>query len=61
LTIGTIISGVMVLLGVFVLVRLLLRTSDPLTGSPALDLAFGVFFIGRGAIHFWSVRRRMRG
>jgi len=61
LTIGTIISSVMILLGVIVLLRLLVRAGDPLTGTTMLDIAFGVFFIGRGAVHFWSVRRRMRG
>ena len=59
-TIGTILSGIMVLLGVFVLGRLLVR-GDPLTGSPLLDVAFGLFFVARGALQFWSVRRRMRG
>ena len=61
LTIGTILSGIMILLGVFVLLRLLVRPGEPLTGTTLLDIAFGVFFIGRGAVQFWSVRRRMRG
>lgn len=61
LAVGTVLSSIMILLGVFVLLRLLVRAGDPLTGSPMLDIAFGVFFIGRGAVQFWSVRRRMRG
>jgi len=60
LAISTIISGVMVTLGVFVLVRLLVRPGQPLTGTPILDLAFGLFFIARGALYFWTVRRRSR-
>ena len=60
LTIGGIISGVMIALGVFVLGRLLLRPDEPLTGQVMLDVAFGLFFIGRGAVYFWTVRRRAR-
>ena len=60
-TIGSVIGTVMIILGAFVLVRLLLRGGAPLTGTPLLDVAFGLFFIARGALYFWSVRRRMRG
>ncbi len=60
LTIGMMLSGIMIILGVFVLVRLLVRGGDPLTGTALLDVAFGAFFIGRGAVQFWTVRRRMR-
>ena len=56
-----IISSVMIILGVFVLTRLLVRPGQPLTGTPLLDLAFGLFLIARGAVHFWTVRRRSRG
>ena len=59
--IGAIISGAMVVLGVFVLARLLLRPDQPITGTRVLDIAFGLFFIARGAIYFWTVRRRTRG
>lgn len=61
LAIGTILSAVMILLGAFVLGRLIMRPDDPMMPSPMLDIAFGVFFIGRGAVQYWSVRRRMRG
>ena len=61
LTIGTILSSIMILLGVFVLGRLVVRGGEALTGAPMLDVAFGLFFIARGALQFWSVRRRMRG
>jgi hypothetical protein len=61
LAIGRMLSGLMLLLGAFVLLRLLIRPGDPLTPSVALDIAFGLFFVGRGALYFWTVRRRMRG
>ena len=61
MAIGRMLSGLMLLLGVFVLARLLIRPRDPLTPSIALDIAFGLFFVGRGALYFWSVRRRPRG
>ena len=60
-TIGSVIGSVMIVLGAFVLVRLLLRGGAPLTGTPMLDIAFGLFFIARGGLYFWSMRRRMRG
>jgi len=60
-TIGAIISGVMIALGTFILIRLLVRPGQPLTMSLMLDVAFGLFFIGRGAVYFWTVRRRARG
>ena len=61
LAIGRMLSGLMILLGAFVLVRLLVLGGNPLTGTAVLDVAFGVFFIARGSIYFWSARRRMRG
>ena len=59
--IGYVIGAVMIVLGAFVLVRLLLRGGEPLTGTLLLDLAFGLFFIARGALYFWTVRRRTLG
>ena len=61
ITVGTIISSVMIALGLFIIIRLFLRLEQPLTGTPALDIAFGLFFVGRGAVHFWAARRRARG
>ena len=61
LAVGTILSVIMILLGAFVLGRLLARPDDPMMPSPMLDIAFGLFFMGRGAVQYWSVRRRMRG
>ena len=55
-----VISLVMIALGLFLAVRLLVRPGEPLTSSVALDIAFSVFFVARGAIHFWTVRRRAR-
>jgi hypothetical protein len=56
-----IISGVMAALGLFVLGRLVMQPDQPLTGTRVLDLAFGLFFVARGAVYFWTVRRRARG
>ena len=61
LTVGTIISSVMIALGLFIFIRLFLRLDAPLTGTALLDIAFGLFFVGRGAIHFLAARRRARG
>ena len=61
LTIGLIVSGVMIALGLFVLGRVLGRPDQPLTGTRVLDIAFGLFFVARGAIYFWTMRRRTRG
>ncbi len=58
LTIGRVISSVMIGLGSFVLLRLLVRSDQPLTGTVMIDVAFGLFFIARGAISFWTMRRR---
>jgi hypothetical protein len=55
-----VISAVMMALGLFVAIRLLVRPGDPLTTSVALDIGFAVFFFARGAIHFWTLRRRER-
>ena len=60
LTVGAIISGVMVALGAFVLIRLMVRPAAPLTGTPVMDLAFGLFFVARGGVYFWMARRRAR-
>ena len=59
-TIGLIIASVMIALGVFVLLRLLVRLDAPLTGTPMIDIAFGVFFVARGAVSVWTIRRRSR-
>ena len=58
--IGSAISAVMIALGVFVAVRLLVRPANPLTGTVVLDIAFALFFIARGALFFWTMRRRAR-
>jgi hypothetical protein len=58
---GAVISGIMFALGVFVGVRLLVRPGDPLTGAVGVDIAFALFFMARGALYFWTVRRRARG
>lgn len=59
--IGTVISGVMMALGIFVGARLLMYPDAPLTGTRVLDIAFALFFFARGALHFWTMRRRARG
>ena len=59
--VGAVISGIMFALGVFVAIRLLVRPGDPLTGAVAVDIAFALFFMARGALYFWTVRRRARG
>ena len=59
--VGAVISGVMMALGLFVAGRLLMRPGDPLTGTVLVDIAFAVFFLARGAIYFWTMRRRSRG
>lgn len=60
-TIGTVLGGIMMAIGAFIIGRLVVRGDAPLTGQPLLDVAFGLFFLARGALHFWSLRRRMRG
>ena len=57
---GAVISGIMIALGLFVAGRLLVR-EQPLTGTVLLDAAFALFFIVRGALYFWTARRRARG
>jgi hypothetical protein len=59
--IGAVISGVMIALGLFVAGRLLVHPEQPLTGTLVLDAAFAFFFVARGALYFWTVRRRARG
>jgi hypothetical protein len=59
--VGAVISGIMFALGVFVAVRLLVRPGEPLTGSVAVDIAFALFFMARGALYFWTMRRRASG
>ena len=55
-----ILAVLMLALGVFVAIRLLVRPGDPLTGTVAVDIAFALFFMARGALYFWTVRRRAR-
>ena len=57
---AAVISAVMILLGLFVAGRLLVRPEQPLTGTLLLDAAFALFFIARGAIYFWTLRLRSR-
>lgn len=59
--ISAVISGVMIALGLFVVGRLLVRPDHPLTGTVVLDAAFAFFFLARGALYFWTMRRRSRG
>ena len=61
--IGTraVISGVMIVLGLVIAVRLFVRPDQPLTGTVVLDAAFAFFFLARGALYFWTMRRRSRG
>jgi hypothetical protein len=58
--IGAVISAIMIVLGVFVAARLLVRPHNPLTGTVLLDIAFAMFFIARGALYFWTMRQRAR-
>ena len=58
--VGAVISGVMIILGLFVAGRLLVRPEQPLTGTVLLDAAFALFFIARGAVYFWTLRLRSR-
>ena len=55
-----IVSAVMIALGLFLAVRLFVRPGQPLTSAVALDIAFAVFFLARGALYFWTARRRAR-
>ena len=57
---GAVISAVMIVLGLFVAGRLLVRPEQPLTGTLLLDAAFALFFIARGAIYFWTLHLRSR-
>lgn len=57
---AAVISAVMIILGLFVAGRLLVRPEQPLTGTVLLDAAFALFFIARGAIYFWTLRLRSR-
>ena len=56
-----VISGVMIVLGLFVATRLVMRPDRPLTGTLLLDAAFAFFFLARGALYFWMKHRRSRG
>ena len=59
--IRAVISGVMIVLGLVIAVRLFVRPDQPLTGTVVLDAAFAFFFLARGALYFWTMRRRSRG
>lgn len=59
--IRTAISGVMIVLGLFVAGRLFVRPDQPLTGTVVLDAAFAFFFLARGTLYFWTMKRRSRG
>jgi hypothetical protein len=59
--IRAVISGVMLVLGLFVAGRLFVRPDQPLTGTVVLDAAFAFFFLARGALYFWTMHRRSRG
>ena len=52
-----VIGGVMTLLGLYIAARVLLTEAPPLTGTLALDLAFAVFFVARGALAYARFRR----
>lgn len=58
---GLVIAGVMSLLGLYIGGRVLFTESPPLTGTFALDLAFAVFFIARGALAYARFRRAQHG
>jgi len=51
----------MSLLGLYIGGRVLFTESPPLTGTLALDLAFAVFFIARGALAYARFRRAQQG
>lgn len=55
--IGLGIGAIMIALGLYVAIRVLLAGEPPLTGSLALDVAFGVFFVARGALAYRRWRR----
>ena len=59
--IRAVISGVMIVLGLVIAVRLFVRPDQPLTGTVVLDAAFAFFFLARGALYFWTRKRRSRG
>ena len=61
LTIGSILGGIMTAIGAFILLRLIVRGGEPITGTLLLDVAFGLFFIARGALHLLKLRRHLRG
>lgn len=61
LGVGAVLSAIMFALGLFVAIRLLVRPVEPLTGAVAVDIAFALFFMARGALYFWTVHRRSRG
>ncbi|MBC7895551.1 MAG: hypothetical protein H7066_09060 [Cytophagaceae bacterium] len=61
--VGLAIGAVMAGLGVFIALRLLVLEREPLTGTPALDLAFAAFFVLRGALQYrrWRLARERAG
>lgn len=56
-TIGVVIGGVMVGLGIFVIVRLLAMELRPLTGRIWLDFGFAALFLLRGGMYLARARR----
>ena len=55
--VGLAIGAVMVALGVYITGRIVLAGLPPLTGTAWLDLAFGVFFVARGALAYGRWKR----
>lgn len=51
------IGAAMTALGFYIGGRVLLTEAPPLTGTLALDLAFAVFFVARGALAYARFRR----
>ena len=52
-----VIGLIMVGLGAYIALRLLWMGGAPLTGTRWLDVAFGAFFVFRGALNIRSARR----
>jgi hypothetical protein len=55
--VGLVIGAIMVALGVYIALRVLATGAPPLTGALWLDLAFGFFFVVRGALAYARWRR----
>lgn len=51
-SLGLGIGAIMASLGAYIALRVLAFGGVPLTGTLALDLAFAVFFIARGALQY---------